>query len=166
MIRKANLSDAPAIHQLINSRAKRGEMLARSLAEIYENIRDYYVAVHKDKVVGVCGLHISWEDLAEIKSLAVKPAYHGKGIGRQLVVACLNDGESLRIRRFFALTYVPDFFEKLGFKRIKREILPHKVWSDCIKCPHFPNCDEIAVMLDFGKKRGVFSGDKKIKKQR
>lgn len=161
MIRKATLVDATAIHQLINSRAKQGEMLGRSLAEIYENIRDYYVAYHKDKIIGVCGLHICWEDLAEIKSLAVKPASQRKGLGRLLVSACLDEGKVLKIRRFFALTYVPDFFQKTGFKRIKREILPHKIWSDCIKCPHFPNCNEIAVMLDLRKKTQVKNAGKR-----
>jgi amino-acid N-acetyltransferase len=147
MIRKATLQDVPAIHRLINSRAKQGEMLPRSLAEIYENIRDYYVSLERNAVVGVAGLHVSWEDLAEIKSVAVKPAYQGQGLGRALVQACLAEGRALRIRKFFALTYVPVFFRKLGFKKIKRESLPHKIWSDCIKCPHFPNCNEEAMLL-------------------
>lgn len=147
MIRKATLQDVPAIHRLINSRAKQGEMLPRSLAEIYENIRDYFVAVERNAVVGVAGLHVSWEDLAEIKSVAVKPAYQGKGLGRAVVQACLEEGRTLRIKKFFALTYVPGFFRKLGFKKIKRELLPHKIWSDCIKCPHFPNCKEEAMLL-------------------
>ena len=151
MIRKANLGDAQSIHGLINSRAKHGEMLGRSLSEIYENIRDYYVAIKRNKIVGVSGLHISWGDLAEIKSLAVKPQYQGQRLGLKLVEACLDEGKALKINRFFALTYVPKFFEKMGFKRIKREILPHKIWSDCIKCPHFPDCDEEAVMLDLKK---------------
>ncbi len=154
MIRKANLEDAQAIHGLINSRAKRGEMLPRSLSEIYENIRDYYVAIERNQIVGVAGLHISWGDLAEVKSLAIKPRYQGKYLGRNLVEACLEEGKDLKISRFFALTYVPKFFEKMGFKRIKRAILPHKIWSDCIKCPRFPDCDEEAVMLDTRSKSG------------
>lgn len=161
MIRKATLEDAIAIHQLINSRAKKGEMLGRSLSEIYENIRDYFVVIARNTLVGVCGLHISWDDLAEIKSLAVKPAYQGKGLGRKLVEACLAEGRELKIQQFFALTYVPVFFKKLKFKRIKREILPHKVWSDCIKCPHFPNCNEIAVLLDLRKVKKPLKKKKK-----
>lgn len=147
MIRKATLQDVPAIHRLINSRAKQGEMLPRSLSEIYENVREYYVAVERGVVVGVAGLHVSWEDLAEIKSVAVKPAYQGKGLGRAVVQACLDEGRAMGIRKLFALTYVPGFFRKMGFKKIKRESLPHKIWSDCIKCPHFPNCNEEAMLL-------------------
>lgn len=150
MLRKATLEDAIFIHQLINSRAKQGEMLGRSLSEIYDNIRDYYVIERSNRVAGVCGLHICWEDLAEIKSLAVKPGLQGRGLGRQLVQACLEEGRNLKIKKIFALTYVPGFFQKLGFKKIKREVLPHKIWADCIKCPHFPNCNETAVMLDTG----------------
>jgi len=148
MIRKANIRDAAGIHRLINGHAERGAMLSRSLSEIYENIRDYFVAVERGRVVGVCGLHVNWEDLAEIKSLAVDTRQQKKGLGRQLVEACIQEGRNLGIKRFYALTYVDKFFKKLGFRRIQRDILPHKVWSDCIKCAKFPNCDEIAVMRE------------------
>jgi amino-acid N-acetyltransferase len=148
MIRKALLKDAPGMHRLINTHAKRGAMLGRSLSEIYENIRDYYVALERGRVVGVCGLHVNWDDLAEIKSLAVADTHQKKGLGQDLVEACMLEGGTLGIRRFYALTYVPEFFKRLGFRKINRDILPHKVWSDCIKCVKFPNCDEIAVMRD------------------
>ncbi|MEW6515309.1 MAG: N-acetyltransferase [candidate division FCPU426 bacterium] len=147
MIRKATLQDVPAIHRLINSRAKQGQMLARSLSEIYENIRDYFVAIERKAVVGVAGLHVNWADLAEIKSVAVNPAYQGKGVGQALVQACLEESRVMAIPKVFVLTYVPGFFRKQGFKKIKREALPHKIWSDCIKCPHFPNCNEEAMII-------------------
>ncbi len=151
MIRKATIKDAKGIHKLINSRAQMQEMLARPLSEIYENIRDYYVAVEKGKVVGVAGLHINWENLAEVKSVAVDQHRQGQGLGKALVDACLEEGKSLKVSSFYALTYVPGFFKKLGFKRINRNTLPHKVWNECIKCPHFPNCNEIAMLLDAKK---------------
>jgi amino-acid N-acetyltransferase len=150
MIRKALITDAKAIHKLINERAQQQEMLPRALSEIYENIRDYYVAVEKRRLVGVAGLHVNWGDLAEVKSVAVDKAYQKKGLGRELVKACLEEGKALKINSFYALTYVPGFFKKLGFKRIKRDTLPHKVWNECIKCPHFPNCDEVAMRLETG----------------
>ena len=148
MIRKATLRDAQAMQQLINAAAKRGLMLTRALSEIYENIRDYYVYVVKDRIVGVCGLHVNWEDLAEIKSLVVHPKHQGKGIGRELVEACLEEGMKLGIKRYYALTYVDGFFRKLGFRRVSKEKLPQKVWSECIRCHQFPDCDEVAVLRE------------------
>ena len=149
MLRKAKLEDAAAMQQLINQAAGRGQMLTRPIAEIYENIRDYYVFQQRQRIVGVCGLHINWEDLAEIKSLVVAPKFQGKGLGRQLVEACMAEGKELGIRRFYALTYMDAFFRKLGFRRISREKLPQKVWSECIRCHQFPNCDEVAMLREF-----------------
>jgi amino-acid N-acetyltransferase len=147
MIRKATLDDAAAMHQLINAAARQGQMLGRALAEIYENIRDYYVAVDRKRIIGVCAMHVKWEDLAEIKSLVVASSHQKKGLGRQLVEACIAEGRGLGIRRLYALTYVGDFFKRLGFKKVAREQLPQKVWSECIRCPKFPDCDEIAMLL-------------------
>lgn len=148
MIRKATVNDAVAIHQLINTAARRGQMLGRALAEIYENIRDYYVAVERRRVVAVCGMHVNWEDLAEIKSLVVAPSYQGRGFGRLLVNACMAEGQMLGVHRFYALTYVEEFFKKLGFRKVSRERLPQKVWSECIRCHKFPDCDEVAMLLE------------------
>jgi amino-acid N-acetyltransferase len=153
MIRKATLTDGPAIHKLVNSLAQKGLMLARPLSEIYENIRDYFVIEEREKIVAVAGLHINWEDLAEIKSVAVDRRYQKKGLGREVVQACLDEGLDLGIKRFYVLTYVPDFFKKMGFKRIDRAILPHKVWTECVKCPKFPDCDEIAMIRDVKEKK-------------
>jgi amino-acid N-acetyltransferase len=127
MIRKATLDDAAIMHQLINEAARQGQMLGRALAEIYENIRDYYVAVERKRIIGVCGMHVNWEDLAEIKSLVVAPSHQKRGLGRELVEACIAEGRELGVRRFYALTYVGDFFKRLGFKKVSREQLPQNV---------------------------------------
>jgi len=153
MIRKARLTDAPAIQKVINAFAQRGQMLPRPLAEIYENIREYFVCERRSAVVGVAGLHVNWEDLAEVKSVAVKKTCQGRSVGRELVQACLDEGRELGIRKFYVLTYVPDFFKRFGFRRIDRKVLPHKVWTECVKCPKFPDCDEIAMMLEVKKSK-------------
>lgn len=147
-IRKAKVPDVTAVQKLINTFAERGIMLPRSLSALYENIRDFFVLEEDGRIVGCCALHITWEDLAEIKSLAVDELAQGRGYGRALVEACLEEARSIGIPRVFALTYIPDFFEKLGFTRIDKSKLPHKVWTDCINCPKFPNCGEEAVVLE------------------
>lgn len=146
MIRKAKITDIPEIQKLINSFASRDLMLPRSLNELYENLRDFWVAKEDKKIVGCCALHVSWEDLVEIKSLAVAKDQQKKGIGAQLVTACLNEARQMEAKRVFALTYKPDFFKKFGFKRIKHEDLPHKIWAECINCCKFPDCNEIALL--------------------
>jgi len=145
-VEKARISDATQIHQLINSFAGRGEMLARPLSEIYENIRDYYVVRQGEQVLACVALHISWEDLAEIKSLAVTEAYQRQGIGDLLVAACLKEAGELGIATVFCLTYIAGFFEKCGFSPVDKAELPHKVWGECYRCPKFPNCDELALV--------------------
>jgi amino-acid N-acetyltransferase len=144
-IRKAKIKDAPYIHELINDYAKSGVLLPRSLSSIYENIRDFFVAIEDDNIIGVCALHIVWEDLAEIKSLAVEKNYTKKGIGRALVEACLKEAKEYDIKTVFVLTYQVDFFKKMGFELIKKETLPHKIWGECINCSKFPSCDETAM---------------------
>ena len=121
-------------------------MLARSLNELYENIRDFWVYEHKGKVVGCSAMHISWDDLSEIKSVAVAKAFQGKGIGKELVAACLEEAGLLGAKKVFVLTYKPDYFKKFGFKRVKHVSLPHKIWAECINCCKFPNCQEIALL--------------------
>jgi amino-acid N-acetyltransferase len=145
-IEKAKISDAGQIHKLINHFADRGEMLARSLSEIYENIRDYYVVRQDDKVAACVALHINWEDLAEVKSLAVTETFQKKGIGDKLVDACLEEATGLGITTVFCLTYTGDFFKKCGFTLVDKSELPHKVWGECYRCPKFPNCDEVALV--------------------
>jgi amino-acid N-acetyltransferase len=148
MIRKARIEDIKKIQELINSFAKLDLMLPRSLNELYENLRDFWVAAEKNKVVGCCALHISWEDLAEIKSLAVKKDRQKKGIGNELITACLQEAKRLGARKIFVLTYKADYFKKFGFRRIKNSELPHKIWAECINCCKFPNCQEIALLKE------------------
>lgn len=148
MIRRARIPDARAIHQLLLDYAKDGQLLGRSLADIYENIRDFYVYDEAGKILGVGALAISWEDLAEVRSLAVAPGQQGKGIGRKIVEICLEEAAELGLKKVFALTYQPDFFKKLGFCDIEKSELPQKIWGDCLKCVKFPDCDEFALSID------------------
>ena len=149
-IRKAKITDIREIQKLIEYSAKKGEMLPRSLAELYDNLRDYYVFPEggQGAIIGTCAMHICWEDLAEVRSLVVREDYRRRGIGSKLVEACLSEAISLGLYRIFALTYQPDFFRRHGFKVVDKAVLPHKIWADCIKCVKFPECDEIAVLLE------------------
>jgi len=146
MIRKAKIKDIKQVQELINSFARKDIMLPRSLNELYENLRDFWVAEEKGKVVGCSAMHISWDDLAEIKSLAVAKRYQKRGIGKELVEACLEEADGLGASKVFVLTYQPEYFKKFGFKRIKNASLPHKIWAECINCCKFPNCQEIALL--------------------
>ena len=145
-IEKARIQDVPQMHQLVNYFADKGEMLARPLSEIYENIRDYFVIRADERVVACAALHVNWLDLAEIKSVAVAEDSQRKGTGERLVAACLREAEELGIPTVFCLTYNPVFFEKFGFTQVDKMELPHKVWTECYRCSKFPNCDEIALI--------------------
>ena len=134
------------MHKLINYYADRGDMLARSLSEIYENIRDYLVVRDGERVVACVALHISWLDLAEIRSLAVTEDSRQRKLGARLVESCLKEARELGIATVFCLTYAPDFFEKFGFDRVDKAELPRKVWTECYTCPKFPDCDEVALV--------------------
>ncbi|WP_303720808.1 N-acetyltransferase [Malonomonas rubra] len=148
MLRPARIQDARAIHQLLLEYANTGQLLGRSLADIYENIREFYVYEEGGMVLGVGALVICWEDLAEIRSLAVAKGQSGKGIGRKIVDTCLKEALELGLKRVFALTYQPDFFKKLGFSDIEKSELPQKIWGACLKCVKFPDCDEYALAID------------------
>ena len=145
-VEKARISDATQMHKMINYFADKGEMLARPLSEIYENIRDYFVVKQGKRVIACAALHVNWLDLAEIKSVAVAEDSQRQGIGDQLIEACLNESKELGISTIFCLTYKPAFFEKLGFSQTDKMELPHKVWSECYRCPKFPNCDEVGLI--------------------
>lgn len=151
VIRKATLKDAMHIYNLINRYAKEGILLPRSLNSIYENIRDFWICEEEGKILGCAALHVVWEDLAEIKSLAVDEEYRGMGIGTILVEACLKEAEELGIKKVFVLTYAQSFFSKLNFEEVEKTKLPHKVWGECINCVKFPSCDEIAMWVDLEK---------------
>lgn len=148
MYRKAITDDVEHIQKLINEFAAKDLMLPRSLSEIYENLRDYFVHVEGDKITGCAALHIFWKDLAEIRSVAVDKASQKKGIAAKLTKICIEEGISLDIKKMFVLTYVPDFFEKCGFRRISKEELPHKIWTECVRCHKFPDCAEVPLLLE------------------
>jgi amino-acid N-acetyltransferase len=147
IIRKAYISDVPKIQALIGYFAKKDLMLSRSLIDLYENIRDYFVVVENKDIIGCCALHVCWENLAEIKALAVSEKYQHKDIGSKLVKEGLKEAKKLKIKKVFCLTYAPKFFAKFRFKNIDRKLLPHKIWTECLQCPKFPDCDEQAMML-------------------
>ncbi len=149
-VEKARISDVPQIQQMINYFAGRGEMLARPLSEIYENLRDFFVVREGERVIACAALHISWADLAEIKSVAVAEDMQSKGFGASVVDACIREARELGIPTVFSLTYKPGFFEKSGFRQVDKMELPRKVWTECYRCAKFPNCDEIALVLDLG----------------
>jgi amino-acid N-acetyltransferase len=145
-IRRAKISDLKYIHKLINDFAKREAMLPRPLSELYEGMRYFIVCEYNGTILGVCALHIIWEDLAEVRSLAVDRGYQKLGIGKTLVKRCLKEAKELGLKRVFALTYNPEFFKKLGFVDIDKSSLPQKIWGDCLRCHKFPECDEHAVI--------------------
>lgn len=145
---RASIGDAKAICDLVNTFARKGEMLPRTMSEVYQNLRDFYV-VHDERgeVLGCGGLHILWEDLGEIKSLAVREDMQGRGIGQRIVEACVEEARVIGLTTAFALTYRPAFFEKLGFAQADVMTLPRKVWGECYRCPKFPGCNEIAMVM-------------------
>jgi len=145
-IRKAHISDIKEIQKLVNEFARKEQMIPRSMNELYENVRDFVVAEEKDGIVGACALHVLWDDLAEVRSLAVKKEFQKKGIGRKMVRSCIKEAKGLGIKRVFVLTYQPEFFKQMNFKDTDKASLPQKIWGDCIRCPKFPECDEIALI--------------------
>ena len=163
VLRKALMCDVKHLYNLFLEYSRAGEMLPRSMSDIYEHLRDFYIAEIENEgeegeegsggagrapdVIGACALTIVWEDLAEIRSLAVKKPYTRKLIGTELIKKCIEEAKFFKITNIFALTYKPQFFQKSGFKIIDKSELPHKIWSDCINCVKFPDCDETAVML-------------------
>ena len=155
MIRNARMGDIKKMYDLLQYFADKDLLLGRSLSSLYDQLRDFSVYVEKveddpdqEKLVGVCALHISWDNLAEIRSLAVIDEYQGKGVGRQLVDKALSEADAYGITKVFTLTYQPDFFRNIGFKDIDKSELPHKVWSDCIQCSKFPDCNEEALVWE------------------
>ena len=147
-VEKAKIQDVPQVHRLINYFADKDEMLARSLSEIYENIRDYFVIKQGEQVIACAALHVCWSDLAEIKSVAVAEDSQQQGIGAQLVDACIKEAKLLGIPTVFCLTYRPAFFEKFGLSQVDKMELPRKVWTECYRCPKFPDCDEVALVCN------------------
>ena len=147
MIRKAQITDVKAIQSLVNQFADSGQMLPRSLNELYEHLRDFHVFEENGSLIGVCALHVSWDGIAEIRSLAVRRDMMKQGIGTDLVRHCLAEAAQLQICRVFVLTYQDGFFRKLGFIDVDKKELPHKIWTDCLNCVKFPDCDESALII-------------------
>lgn len=158
VLRKALMCDVKSLYALFFEYSKAGEMLPRPLSDVYEHLRDFYIAEiekenpdetlpNSNEIIGACALNIVWENLAEIRSLAVKRPFVRKLIGTELIKKCIDEAKFFKITQIFALTYKPQFFEKSGFTIIDKSELPHKIWSDCINCVKFPDCDETAVML-------------------
>ncbi len=148
MLRKAQINDVKEIQKLLTHYASRGDMLSRSLSELYEALRDFFIVEDGGRLLGVAALHIVWDDLAEIRSVAVAEDAGRKGVGTEVVNSCIAEARALGLKRLFCLTYKPDFFAKFGFRIVDKSELPHKVWGDCIKCVKFPDCDEIAMIME------------------
>lgn len=150
MIRKATVKDIRVIHSLLQIYGEKGELLARPLSELYDHVRDFFVyATPEESVVGCCALQFCWEDLAEIRSLAVHPEHLGEKIGTRLAETAIKEATDFRIEKLFTLTYKPDFFKQFDFNIIDRAQLPLKIWSDCMICVKLPDCDEIAMMKNY-----------------
>jgi amino-acid N-acetyltransferase len=150
MIKKAAIEDVKAIHALLQVYGKKGELLQRPLSQLYDHVRSFFVVTEEKsgQLIGCCALQFCWEDLAEIRSLAVHPEHLNKNIGSQLVQKALSDAKQFSIKKVFTLTYQPDFFKNFGFIKIERSDLPLKIWGDCLICIKFPDCDEIAMMKE------------------
>lgn len=148
--RQAKFSDVEEIYDLIAGYASEGLMLPKPHNILYETIREFVVAEEIDggKIVGTGALHLTWNELAEVRSMAVHKDYTRKKIGAEIVKKLLEEGDEVGVKKFFTLTYKPEFFQTLGFKTVPRETLPHKIWKECIDCPKFSNCDEIAMTLE------------------
>lgn len=144
---KAKLSDIALMQAVVRPEVEKGIILFRSADEMATNIRSYILAQEDDTIIGFGALHFHADDLAEIRSLVVKEGYRGQGVGKGIIQSLLKEGEQLGVKKIFTLTYQKAFFEALGFHEIPKETLPpHKIWADCIKCKHFPICDEVALI--------------------
>jgi amino-acid N-acetyltransferase len=148
VIRRATLRDVKSIHRLIAEQARSGHILARAMSELYSQVRDFIVSEDdgSEEIVGCGALQIVWEDLAEIRSLAVQTEYQGQGVGTSLIEALLEESGQMGVSKVFVLTYRPELFQRLGFALMDKSLLPHKIWADCIRCTKFPECDEIALV--------------------
>jgi len=146
VVRKAKVGDVPVIAEIVNEKAKAGLMLHRPISRIYDNIRDYTVVEIDGCIIGCGALHVMWSDLAEIRAVAFRDEFIGKGYGRKLVESLLDEAKELEIEKVFVLTYNEGFFRHLGFVDIDKSELPHKIWGECINCMHFPDCDEVSLI--------------------
>lgn len=147
-IRKALMRDAKHIHAIIKDRTKDAMVLPRPLSSVYAHLRDFFVAESEDgQIVGCCALAISWECLAEVRSLVVVPEARGARLGDRMVEACIQEARELGVCDVFVLTNIEKFFNRLGLVETDKNVLPQKIWADCINCPQFPDCDEIPMVM-------------------
>jgi len=144
-VRTGGVDDVDAIHALLQPFAESHIILPRTRDDIFQHLQEFLVAIYDGELVGVTAVHIYGSNLAEVRSLVVREDMHGHGIGRLLIEGCERWAMQLGVARIFALTYVPAFFAVLGYSRVQRESLPHKVWTVCVHCAKFSDCDEIAV---------------------
>jgi len=148
LVRPAAIGDVPTIHHLLEIYAAKGNLLPRTFSELYRHLRDFFVIEVDGRVVACAALEIFTEDLGEVRSLVVDEAHERRGLGRLLVERVLDEARTIGLRRVMALTYVPPFFHKLGFRTVGKETLPEKVWGVCVKCYKYNNCDETAVLKE------------------
>jgi amino-acid N-acetyltransferase len=151
MLRKAQVSDVKTIHRMINQSSGKGEILPRSLMDIYGSLRDFFIYFDENEkaVAGICAMNIIWDNLAEIRSLYVEEKYRRQGIARKLVEGCISEAITLGFYRMFTLTNRPEFFKRLGFKEVDRSSLSEKIWADCFRCSKYPDyCDEVAMIVE------------------
>ncbi len=141
------MPDVRAMHELLSHFADKRELLPRSISELYENLQQFYVLEQGPTIIGTCALYVTWDNLAEVKALAVHPDFQGKGYGKKLLLACLKEARQLGIDQVFTLTLRAGFFERFGFQHVSKDKLPHKVWTECVKCVFFPDrCVEYAMV--------------------
>ncbi|MDR1657490.1 MAG: N-acetyltransferase [Deltaproteobacteria bacterium] len=151
LVRKANVNDVPNIYGLLKHLSSQGLLLPRSYVNLYEMLQTLHVAEDSDfpgRLAGVGALQVAWEGLAEVRSLAVADEFRGRGLGRMLTEAIEKEAESVKIKKMFVLTYVPDFFLKLGYHIVSLDSLPQKIWAVCFNCVHYPDCQEIALVKE------------------
>ena len=150
LVRKARLTDVPDMFRTINHYAERQRMLPKTQLQLYENLRDYSVATDPSdpgRLLGCGALHIYWENLAEIRALAVAPEKIHQGIGTRLVELLVNEAQEMQIAQLFLFTYAPEFFSRFGFIQVEHRTLPLKIYNECLHCPKFNKCDELAMVL-------------------
>ncbi|MCX7698781.1 MAG: N-acetyltransferase [Candidatus Goldbacteria bacterium] len=152
-VRFAKVNDAIFIHKIIKKYALEFDLIPRSIADIYTQIRDFYILEENKKRIGVIGLHIYWDDLGEIRSFIIEKNYRNKGYGTKLLDFAIKEAKKIGLKSVFVLTKIPDFFVKYGFKKIPKKNLPQKIWKDCFNCPKFPDCDEHSLIYYFKNKR-------------
>ncbi len=146
-VRRAQLVDVPQMMPILEEYARQAEILPRTETDVYRSIREWVVAENETRIVGMGSLLVMWHDLAEIRSMVISPAFHGQGIGRRIVDMLIDEARELEVSRVFALTRKPGFFMKMGFELTQIEKLPRKVKHDCVFCPKFHACDEVALIM-------------------